>query len=223
MIKFFRNISQRIKRNIFAKNQKIKINQKGSLIYAFNESKTIFVHIPKTAGISIIKAIYGDVSKEGHRSIYFYKKLFDKDFEDFFTFSFIRNPYERLYSSYKFLQNGGMNQHDKSAFQKYLSHYSDFEDFVLNGLNSEIIFEIIHFIPQSEFICNNDGKIIVDFIGRFENLNEDFKKLSDKINKEIVLEHHNKNNKVNFSKIYTEDMKLKVYNIYKKDFEIFKY
>ena len=165
MIKFFRNISQRIKRNIFAKNQKIKINQKGSLIYAFNESKTIFVHIPKTAGISIIKAIYGDVSKEGHRSIYFYKKLFDKDFEDFFTFSFIRNPYERLYSSYKFLQNGGMNQHDKSAFQKYLSHYSDFEDFVLNGLNSEIIFEIIHFIPQSEFICNNDGKIIVDFIG----------------------------------------------------------
>ena len=42
--------------------------------------------------------------------------------------------------SYKFL-NGGMNQHDKNAFQKYLSHYSDFEDFVLNGLNSEIIYE----------------------------------------------------------------------------------
>ena len=141
MIKFFRNISQRIKRNIFAKNQKRKINQKGSLIYAFNDSNTIFVHIPKTAGISIVKAIYGDVSNEGHRSIYFYKKVFNKDFEDFFTFSFIRNPYDRLYSSYKFLQNGGMNEHDKNAFQKYLSHYSDFEDFVLNGLNSEIIYE----------------------------------------------------------------------------------
>ena len=223
MIKFFRNISQRIKRNIFAKNQKRKINQKGSLIYAFNDSNTIFVHIPKTAGVSITKAIYGDVSKEGHRSIYFYKKVFGKDFEDFFTFSFIRNPYDRLYSSYKFLQNGGMNQHDKNAFQKYLSHYSDFEDFVLNGLNSEIIYEIIHFIPQSEFICNNDGKIMVDFIGRFENLNEDLKKLSENINKEIVLEHYNKNNKVDFSKIYTEDMKLKVYSIYKKDIEFFKY
>ena len=116
-----------------------------------------------------------------------------------------------------------MNQHDKNAFQKYLSHYSDFEDFVLNGLNSEIIYEIIHFIPQSEFICNNDGKIMVDFIGRFENLNEDLKKLSEKINKEIVLEHHNKNNKLGFSKIYTEDMKLKVYKIYKKDVQIFKY
>lgn len=223
MIKFLRNISQRIKRNIFAKNQKRKINQKGSLINAFNDSNTIFVHIPKTAGISIIKAIYGDVSKEGHRSIYFYKQVFDKDFNDFFTFTFIRNPYDRLYSSYKFLQNGGMNQHDKNAFQKYLSHYTDFEDFVLNGLNSEIIYEIIHFIPQSEFICNNDGKIMVDFIGKFENLYEDIKDLSEKINKEIVLEHHNKNNKLDFSKIYTEDMKLKVYNIYKKDVEIFRY
>tara|TARA_B100000674_G_scaffold395535_1_gene340008 strand:- start:5155 stop:5826 length:672 start_codon:yes stop_codon:yes gene_type:complete len=223
MIKFLRNIRQRIKRNIFAKNQKRKINQTGSLINAFNDSNTIFVHIPKTAGTSIIKAIYGDVSKEGHRSIYFYKQVFDKDFKDFFTFTFIRNPFDRLYSSYKFLQNGGMNEHDKNAFHKYLSHYTDFEDFVLNGLNSEIIYEIIHFIPQSEFICNNDGKIMVDFIGRFENLYEDLNDLSEKINKEIVLEHHNKNNKLDFSKIYTEDMKLKVYNIYKKDVEIFSY
>ena len=38
---------------------------------------------------------------------------------------------------------------------------------------------IIHFIPQSEFICNNDGKIMVDFIGRFENLNEDLKTLRE--------------------------------------------
>ena len=56
----------------------------------FNDSNTIFVHIPKTVGTSIIKAIYGDVSKEGHRSIYFYKQVFDKDFKDFFTFTFIR-------------------------------------------------------------------------------------------------------------------------------------
>ena len=67
-------------------------------------------------------------------------------------------------------------------------------------MNSEIIYEIIHFIPQSEFICNNDGKIMVDFIGRFENLYEDLNDLSEKINKEIVLEHHNKNNKLDFLK-----------------------
>lgn len=223
MIKFLRNINQRIRRNIFAKNQKRKINEKGSLIHAFNDSNTIFIHIPKTAGISIVKAIYGDVSLEGHRSIYFYKHIFDKDFKDFFTFTFIRNPYDRLYSSFKFLQKGGMNQHDKNAFQKYLSHYSDFEDFVLNGLNNEIIYEIMHFIPQSEFVCSKDGEIMVDFIGRFENLYEDFKNLSGRINKELVLEHLNKNNKKDYFNIYTEDMKLKVKNIYKKDIEIFEY
>ena len=57
-----------------------------------------------------------------------------------------------------------------------MSHYSDFEHFVLVSLNSEIIYEIIHFIPQSEFICNNDGKNTVDFVETFENLYEDFQK-----------------------------------------------
>ena len=90
-----------------------------------------------------------------------------------------------MYSSYKFLQTGGMNEHDKVAFQKYLSKFSDFEDFVLNGLNNEIIYEIIHFVPQSEFICNKNGEILVDFVGRFENLNDDLNSISRRIKKEL--------------------------------------
>ena len=105
----------------------------------------------------------------------------------------------------------------KNIFKNIFLKFSDFEDFVLNGLNSEIIYEIIHFVPQSEFICNKNGKIMVDFVGRFENLFEDLNSIFKKINKVFVLEHHNKNLKKDFSKIYTEDMKIKVYNIYKRD------
>ena len=149
--------------------------------------------------------------------------FFGFQYLDFFTFSFVRNPYDRLYSSYKFLQTGGMNEHDKVAFQKYLSKFSDFEDFVLNGLNNEIIYEIIHFVPQSEFICNKNGEILVDFVGRFENLNDDLNSISRKIKKELALEHHNKNFKKDYKKIYNQEMKTKVYEVYKKDFVLFNY
>ena len=223
MIKLLKNINSSIRKILFAKSQRRKIKKKNSLIHSFSIDKTIFIHIPKTAGISIIKSIYGNVTNEGHRSIYFYKQVFEKNFKDFFTFSFVRNPYDRLYSSYKFLQTGGMNEHDKVAFQKYLSKFSDFEDFVLNGLNNEIIYEIIHFVPQSEFICNKNGEILVDFVGRFENLNDDLNSISRKIKKELALEHHNKNFKKDYKKIYNQAMKTKVYEVYNRDFVLFNY
>ena len=223
MIKLLKNIKSSIRKILFAKSQRRKIKKKNSLIHSFYNNKTIFIHIPKTAGISIIKSIYGNVTNEGHRSIYFYKQVFEKNFNDFFTFSFVRNPYDRLYSSYKFLENGGMNEYDKIAFQKYLSKFSDFEDFVLNGLNNKIIYEIIHFVPQSEFICDKNGKIMVDFVGRFENLNNDLNSISIKTNKEFTLGHHNKNFKKKYRKIYNNDMKIKVYEVYKRDFVVFNY
>ena len=52
----------------------------------------------------------------------------------------------------------------KNIFQNFLILKIFF-----NGLNNEIIYEIIHFVPQSEFICNKNGEIF-DFVGRFENL-----------------------------------------------------
>ena len=223
MIKIIKNIKDYFKKLRFAKQQQKKLKVKGSLLHAFSENKRIFIHIPKTAGISIAKAIFGDVSLEGHRSIFFYQKVFEKEYTDFFTFTFVRNPWDRLYSSYKFLEKGGINIHDKNAYEMYLSQYHDFEDFVLNGLDNKLIYEITHFIPQSEFICNPKGEVLVDFLGKFENLEYDIKKLSEKINKEVVIEHHNKNKKKPYIDVYTNQMKLKVEEIYQRDIDIFKY
>jgi len=223
MIKLFRNIKNRLKQKSFLKKQMRKIHLKGSLLNAFYSKKIIFVHIPKTAGISVAKAIFGDVSLEGHRSIMFYKNLFNEDFSEYFTFSVVRNPWDRLYSAFKFLAKGGINIHDRNAYEQYLEEYKDFEDFVTNGLNKKMIYEIMHFIPQSEFICSKDGKIDVNYIARFENLKDDISKLSEKINNPIELDHHNSNRKVSYKEIYTSDMIKKVEEIYKMDIINFNY
>jgi hypothetical protein len=208
----------------FAKSQKYKVNLEGTLLHAFYQSKIVFIHIPKTAGVSILKAIYGVVSLESHRSFYFNKVALNMKDDVYFTFSFIRNPLDRLYSTYKFLEKGGMNKHDEIAFNKYLSKFKDFEDFVINGLNSNLIQEITHLKPQHEYICDYKGKILVDYIGRFENLEDHVKIISKKINKQIILPHFNKNEKENDSfTVYTTEMVQKVKNIYKDDFELLDY
>ena len=208
----------------FAKSQKNKVNIEGTLLHAFHQSKTVFIHIPKTAGVSILKAIYGEVSFESHRSYFFNKVALNMKDDVYFTFSFIRNPLDRLYSTYKFLQKGGMNKYDEIAFKKHLSRFTDFEDFVINGLNSKLIQEITHLKPQHEYICDYSGKILVDYIGRFENLEEHIKILSNKLNKKIILPHYNKNVKENVSfTVYTTEMVKKVKSIYKDDFELLDY
>ena len=161
-----------------------KLYVEGSLLNKFHKTKTIFIHIPKTAGTSLVQSIYLK-SPEGHRKAAFFKSLFKDRFIKFFKFCFVRNPYDRLYSSYKFLESGGVNRHDVNAFQKYLMNYKDFEDFVLNGLSVELLDEIIHFAPQTNFICDQEGVILVDFIGRFENLEKDFLELVDRLNLDV--------------------------------------
>ena len=223
MSNFIRNIIKNIKRNNFDKKQRSKVLKDGTLLNAFNNKKIIFIHMPKTAGISLVKSIFGDVTLEGHRSVSFYKQVFGNRYSDFFTFTIVRNPWDRLYSAYKFLEKGGMNIHDKNAFETHLSIYRDFEDFVLNGLNEKIIWEIMHLIPQHEFVCDKNGKIIVDHIGRFENLNKSIEKINDILKSDCKLEHHNKTDKKDYKDIYSAQMIEKVHQIYQKDIDIFEY
>ena len=207
----------------FAKSQMKKVFIEGTLLNAFFKSKSIFIHIPKTAGVSLVKAIYGDVTLEGHRSFYFNSIALNTKNDKYFSFTFVRNPFDRLYSAFTFLQDGGINNHDRLAFQSHLSEFNDFEDFVLNGLNTKLIYQITHLIPQHEYLCDRSGSILVDFVCRFENLDNDILLLSKKLKKDIILSHHNYKKKRDYKEVYTKKMIDKVYQIYQKDINIFQY
>tara|TARA_B100000945_G_C20384911_1_gene599188 strand:+ start:682 stop:1353 length:672 start_codon:yes stop_codon:yes gene_type:complete len=206
-----------------ATSQQNEVLKDGTLLNAFYNSKTMFIHIPKTAGVSLIKAIYGNVTFSGHRSFYFNNIALNIQDEKYFSFAFVRNPFDRLYSAYMFLQKGGINHDDKLAFSSHMLKFQDFEDFVLNGLDEKLIYKVIHLIPQYDYLCDRKGNILVDFVGRFENLEYDIIMLSDRLNKKIELSHYNYNKKKNYVEVYTEPMIEKVYKIYQKDIDIFEY
>lgn len=70
-----------------------------------DEMGCIFVHIPKAAGTSVAHGLFG--RGVGHKSIYEYRKIFGADFQEYFKFAVVRNPFSRVVSAYESLRRGG--------------------------------------------------------------------------------------------------------------------
>ena len=79
---------------------------------------------------------------------------------------------------------------------------------------------------MKELVCDKQGNILADYIGRFENLEKDFKYIKEKLSLKGTLEHVNKNplerNK-NYLDYYEQESIELVNYVYKDDFEIFGY
>jgi hypothetical protein len=77
---------------------------------------------------------------------------------------------------------------------------------------------------QKEFFYDGNGNCIVDFIGKLENLDQDFKKICNKIGIEAELPHKNKSKrKRDYRKYYTEETKKLVEKAFREDIELFYY
>lgn len=191
----------------------------------FDRLKCIYVHIPKTAGVSINKALFGNLGG-GHRTIETYKKIFGPSvFDDYYTFTFVRNPYSRLLSAYRFLKDGGFNEKNKSWADENLSDYDTFDEFVKEWVNEENIWLYDHFKPQYSYVCDINLTPEVDFVGKFESINMDFTKVCRDLNIQNNLSVHNKGKKRNacWKHFYTDYSRDKIADLYQLDFQIFKY
>ena len=189
------------------------------ILSIFLDKKCVFFHIPKTAGISISNSLFGD-TKWGHRNVDFYKSHYgEKVFNSLYKFCFVRNPYDRLFSAYTFLKKGGINNLDLEFSNSYLQEFANFSEFVLKGLEKEEIMNWVHFKPQYTFVCDENDNIVMDFVGKMENLNADFNTICKHLNIESELQ------KLNMSAAkkneFSEEIKTMIKLKYQKDFNLF--
>lgn len=217
-----------LKKKKFISAQQQRISNADYSYQPFDELSCIFVHIPKTGGISICRSLFGNLAG-GHDSIKNYQILFSKkDFLNYFKFGFVRNPWDRLFSAYNFLKHGGFNDSDREWANTHLSKFREFNHFVETWVNKKNIYRYRHFIPQSEFLCSPiTQRILVDFVGFFENLESDFSYVKEKLGlTEAVLVYENitqKNYKKDYRTAYTDRTRNIVADIYRRDIEIFGY
>jgi Sulfotransferase family len=181
--------------------------------------RCIFVHIPKCAGSAVCKSLFSELAI-GHTDLHRYQIMFPPgEFRDFFKFTFVRNPYDRLVSAFFFLKQGGMNKNDKEWADENLADYSDFDTFVKKWVNRRNIWSHFHFIPQSYYICLEKNRPAMDFIGYFENLPGDFQFISRKLNMNAKLLEANRNtSRINdYREYYTDETRKIVAEVYADD------
>jgi len=219
----------------------------------------IFVHIPKAAGRSIEMYFMNKLGldrendsdraqllitdnddpargteKLSHLSAAEYVRcghITQAEFASFYKFSFVRNPWARLVSEYR--------------YRNFLSHKS-FKDFVMNKLPAPGWDDKYrHIMPQTEMLYDSDGNLLVDFVGKFEQLDQDFEKVckylgfehsslshvnsSDKKSRELrrkfrnFIHNNGEANLRNYVDFYDAETREFVSNLYRKDIDNFGY
>jgi hypothetical protein len=193
--------------------------------------KIIFLHIPKTGGTSVEKALnllskeYGYGINNNKKAMQHYdwhqykKHLGEKIFNKYYKFTISRNPYDKVTSDYFWLKNIAKVEYDNfqnKSFDEYLDYC---EHIVKNRLYNLTIYHD-HFKPQHRFIYDNNNKLMIDRILRFENFKYVSKFVNTRYNTNLKHLNENKSKK----KIILNDIqKNKIYDIYKNDFILLKY
>ena len=134
-----------------------------------------------------------------------------------FSFTIVRNPYNRFLSAYNYLYGEGIGSTLDKKYSTILKSYESFEHFV-NNLHI-LKFEIVHLVEQNIFVCDTQDNIIVDFVGKYENLDQDIKKVSIVNTLHLCI----KNKSQKYVNDIPDELKQKIYQEYKKDFIIFGY
>jgi len=172
------------------------------------EEKYIFIHIPKTAGTFLTHGMQNGtgvclesiVDRNGstheiktHAGALQLKTIFGEAYDHFFSFAFVRNPWDRMVSLYNFkLQSAQLRVKGKRPLKPGISREDDmkeiaylstlgFERWLLEGdCDSSIYGESLTRLPQLCWLTDQDGNLIVSHVARFEDLQPELEKLQDR-------------------------------------------
>ena len=192
-----------------------------------HKHKFIFLHTPKTGGLSIGRAISKALGiQDPYESFYIhYDDLNEQILKDYFVFTFVRNPWDRITSDYRFKNEINSNYSFETFLEDqqlcYEQQYktsvkpTDITFFDTHREKASYFSEFIHTISQVDFLKGKfnhgiDTLPYINFIGRFENIEKDFEYICGKIGIKAKLEHTNRTNWHN--KHYSWYFKSKKYN-----------
>lgn len=211
----------------FTELQKLRTKEAGENDYSlkgFDDLDCIFIHIPKTGGVSLALSLFGNLGG-GHRTYFSYYPIFSPaEYNRYFKFALVRNPWDRLVSAYFFLKEGGLLETDRKWFKENLSSFDSFEEFVQCWVNRKNIYSYFHFIPQHYYVSHR-GRLMIDKVYKLEQISSALKDLNSKLGLDISLPHENKtsNRKPDYRLYYNNETKNIISDVYHRDIQLFGY
>lgn len=155
------------------------------------------------------------------------RKFDKKSWKKYFKFVFVRNPYTHAISHWLFDEKSWSIKNKKNKINLKKLSKRKFVDYLKN-FKKEIKDKKSYYYPMRPFnrIYTINGKIAVDYVGKFENLKKDLnkiKKILDLPKNKFTLPHEKKNITRNYLHLYNNESKKLVEEIWKKEFEFFNY
>jgi len=124
------------------------------------ERNLIFVHVPRAAGTSISRALYGEGCTH-HHSARYYRAVHPKLWARAQSFAVLRDPFDRFASAYAFVRAGGTPTCRLSnVFARQTAHVVTVDDYLSFLEDREPLDLDFVMRPQSWFVCDGDTPLV---------------------------------------------------------------
>ena len=130
----------------------------------------------------------------------------------YFKFCFVRNPYDRFVSfCYFFNRDNARMQRDPLGTMKQIIQHERSRRHIL-------------FRPQHEFITDADGNVMVEYVGRFEEMQTHFDRICSRLGLPgRVLSITNASNRKPYQQYFDAELRQMVREFYSQDLRLFGY
>jgi len=199
------------------------------------QHRFVFVAIPKTGTHAVRQALrehmgpqdmeqvglfvnrrmpIPDLAKlgHGHLSLQQVRPYFrPEDFDGFFKFAFVRNPFDRFISYCAFMtREHGQFEQDPQGVMRH---------FIDNPQWQHVLFQ-----PQHTFVTGADGQLLTDYLGRVEEMQQSYDEVARRISiPSRPLERVNASSRRDYRDYYDQSLTDGVAKLYARDLEYFGY
>lgn len=179
--------------------------------------KYSFIHINKTGGTSIERALGAPLIHKPAAA--FRDEIGVERWNRRFSFAIVRNPWDRAVSQFHYRRQINWNglRNDTLTFKEWTRQ-------VFVDRSEEYVDEDLMFLTQKDWVTDEHGTIIVDYVGKFENLQEAWNTICDNIGRERSrLPHVKKSSRGDFRDYYDAESRSIVGDYFRPDIEMFGY
>ena len=190
--------------------------------------ENLFIHIPRTGGTTVHKVLDKYATQIPNHTLGVEAK---RKWPWCFRYTIMRNPYTRMVSCYE-CQFPREPDHyhlpqepDSLTFDRYVEIITDgwHDDHDSGGSPN-----FQHWRPQTDWIFDDDGRLIVDYIGHTETLEKDINEICRLIGVETIIDVGYKNQsewrfpRNEYKHYFNDGTRKKVEKYYEKDIEFLK-